>query len=91
MAKVKCFNCGKKCHFARDCTEPKKVNTFRAYLNEICVSSSIFLTESNPLWTVDSGATDHVAKDRDAFVEFRRISPGVKWIYVGNNSRVEVK
>ncbi|XP_048139595.1 uncharacterized protein LOC125316163 [Rhodamnia argentea] len=39
----------------------------------------------------DSGATDHVARDRSTFVEFRQIPSGVKWIYVGNNSRVEVK
>ena len=55
------------------------------------VSSSVLLTESRPLWTVDSGATDHVARDRAAFVEYCQISQGTRWIYVGNNSRVEVK
>jgi GAG-pre-integrase domain len=44
-----------------------------------------------PLWTVDSGVTDHVAKDRDLFVDFRRIPQGSKWLYVGNNSCVPVK
>ena len=49
------------------------------------------LTESHPMWTVDSRATDHVARDRGAFVEYRRIQLGRRWIYVGNNSRVKVK
>ncbi|XP_047259889.1 uncharacterized protein LOC124892715 [Capsicum annuum] len=39
----------------------------------------------------DSGATDHVSQDREAFVEFRRVSPGSRWIYVGNNARLKVK
>ena len=51
----------------------------------------MFLTESHPLWIVDSGATYHIAKDREAFVDFRRVPHGARWIYVENNVRVEVK
>ena len=89
LKKVKCFNCNKYGHFARSCTE-QKVTCF-GNTSELCVSSCVFLTESNPLWIVDSGATYHIAKDRGAFVEYRRIPHGTKWIYVGNNTRVEVK
>ena len=60
-------------------------------MSELCVSSSVFLTESHPLWILDSGAIDHVTKERDFFVEFRRLPYGVRWIYVGNNVRIEVK
>jgi hypothetical protein len=49
------------------------------------------MVDSYHLWTVDSGAIDYVAKDRDLFVDFRRITQGSKWLYVGNNSRVPVK
>ncbi|XP_059309943.1 uncharacterized protein LOC132061088 [Lycium ferocissimum] len=43
-----------------------------------------------PKKIVDSGATDHVSRDREAFVEFR-VSPESRWIYVGNNAKLEVK
>ena len=71
MSKLKCYNCGNKGHFARDYKKPKKVNDIFIVVNTINVASSMILIESYPLWTVDSGATDHVAKDRSAFVEFR--------------------
>ncbi|RVW77963.1 hypothetical protein CK203_048286 [Vitis vinifera] len=38
-----------------------------------------------------SAAADHIARDQGAYIEFRRISSGTRWIYVGNNSKVEVK
>ncbi|KAK1569225.1 hypothetical protein Q3G72_034035 [Acer saccharum] len=81
----------RKGHFDRECTEPKKVQPNSITDNYVLVSSSVLLTESRPLWTVDSGAIDHVARDRATFVEYRRISQGTRWIYVGNSSRVKVK
>ena len=43
------------------------------------------------MWTVDSGATHHVARDKSEFVEFRQIPSGSQWIYLGNNTRIKVK
>lgn len=35
-----------------------------------CFSSCALRTDSYPLWTVDSGATDHITRDRGAFQEY---------------------
>jgi hypothetical protein len=52
LSKIKCFQCNKLGHFARTCTEGgDKVTCLNK--NEINVSSSIFLTESNPFWLID--------------------------------------
>ena len=37
----------------------------------IYVSSYLILAETVSFWTIDSTATDHVARDRISFVEFR--------------------
>ena len=69
-SKLKCYNCGNKDHFTRECIESKQVwscsNNSYAY-----VSSCVMLTESIPLWTVDSAAINHIAIDRGAYVDFR--------------------
>ena len=70
VARVRCYNCQLKGHYTRDCIEPRKVHSIYSYMSEGCVSSSLFLTEFNPLWVVDSGATDHVTKDHGTFIEF---------------------
>ena len=49
------------------------------------------LTKSITLWTLDSATTNLIVRDRGAYVEFWRISSSTRWIYVGNNSKIEVK
>ena len=48
MSKLKCYNCDKKGHFARDCKDPKKVNDISAIFSTIYVSNFVFFTESYP-------------------------------------------
>ena len=48
------------------------------------------LTETVPFWTVDSAAIDHITWDRNAFVDFCRISKGSGSIYMGNNTSMDV-
>lgn len=59
--KINCFNCGKPGHFAHDYTEPKVLFNHNHHSN-LYVSSCLMLAKSVPFWTVDSGATDHIAK-----------------------------
>ena len=66
----KCFNCNKEGHFARDSTKPRKVlPNFNS--SEIFVSTHVMVAHSYPYWIVDSGATEHITRDRVEFVEYR--------------------
>ncbi|OMO94612.1 hypothetical protein CCACVL1_05905 [Corchorus capsularis] len=82
---------GLESHFARDCTEPKK-----KVFSKSMSCSDCFVTYDNsvahpfPMWTVDSGATDHLARTRVGFIEFRRIPAGSRSMKMGNDSSVNV-
>lgn len=55
------------------------------------VSSTVLLTKSHPLLIVDLASTDHVVRKREAFMEYYWIPMETKWIYVGENAKVNVK
>jgi len=69
LAKVKYFNRNQIGHYAYDCTDPKKV-IYYAHMNDFNVASSIFLSETNPMWIVVSGVTYNIARDRETFMHF---------------------
>ncbi|KAL0322196.1 UNVERIFIED_CONTAM: hypothetical protein Scaly_2516000 [Sesamum calycinum] len=62
MAKAKCYNCQKMGHFARECTEPKKVRPNPSSPSSF-VCSHVFVANSLLGWIIDTGATKHVIRD----------------------------
>ena len=87
--KVKCFNCQKKGHFTRDCTEPKKVTNSLTFSN-IRVCSHVLVSHSLLDWIVDIGATKHVAQDRVGYADYRRVPRGTHKVFVGNGTSEDV-
>lgn len=61
---------------------------FIVYSSELCISSTVMLAESCAMdfgFRIDKPHS----RDRDTFVEFRRVSRETMWIYVDNNSHVK--
>ena len=72
---MNCFNYRKAGHFALDYIESKVLYDETRYSNAY-VSSFLMLAETVPYWTIDLTATNHIARDRNTIMVFRRISRG---------------
>ena len=62
MARVTCYNCRKKGHYARDCPEPSQVPSSFATVElcELFVCSHAFIAKSFPTWILDLGTNKHI-------------------------------
>ena len=56
----------------------------------IIVTCHVIVAHHFSDWIVDSGATEHVARDRVGFMEYHRIPSGSKVLYMGNGDSVNV-
>ena len=86
ITRVKCYNCGRKGHYAQDCPEPSKVH-FPTKTPDVSVCS---YQNSLPQWIVDTGATKHIVQDKAGFVEFHRYPVGSQTVVMGNGSEKDV-
>ena len=68
-ASVQCYNCGKRGHYARDCWAKSNGSRER---HEDHSNVAFNATEGgmDEYWVMDSGATAHMCKDREAFVDY---------------------
>ena len=97
IKKGKCFNSGKKGHFARDCRKPKKSNEKheqQAHFTETADMNALFWGSSNTnndecsIWYIDSGASQHMSCNKSWIKNYNEFSVPES-VRLGDNRTVE--
>ena len=82
--KGKCFLCGEKGHWKRNC--PKSQN--KKEQGNINYLETCFLADSTDSWIIDSGATNHVCYSLQGFQERRKLNKNEINLHLGNGTLV---
>ncbi|XP_077226408.1 uncharacterized protein LOC143859638 [Tasmannia lanceolata] len=88
-----CFQCGKMGHYKKECRYRKSNTQGNKDGNKekfVAMISEVNFVEGEDAWWIDSGATNHVCKDRSVFSTYVTVEDG-NVIYMGNSSTAEVK
>lgn len=92
-----CFSCGEIGHYKAACPKRQKSNDDAddgpkddSKEKVLTVSEAMIIEPTNCDWWIDSGATRHVCKSRDAFLKMSAMSLGEHRLFIGNNTYCDV-
>ncbi|UYV75119.1 hypothetical protein LAZ67_12002543 [Cordylochernes scorpioides] len=93
-AKVVCFKCGGKGHYARECRKkgkneqrPKRFDQNKG-VNMSAMCNTLFGATAET-WIIDSGATHHMTPKRDYFTCLKECTSNMSFITIANGSFIE--
>jgi hypothetical protein len=95
-SKVKCYNCQKKCHYARDYWNPtKRIEENSNLMIEEEKEATLLLIHNKRIqdkhnkWYLDNGASKHMCGDKDKFMELDETIRGN--VTFADHSKVVIK
>lgn len=88
-SKIKCYNCGKKGHFKRDCRIKMEMNKNKNKMTEYSLNIRENIKCYEKAWLIDSGASTHISGNLEHFHEIQDIP--TRTVVFGNDQVAEAR